>query len=286
MTRKGRINVLLVLVVLVGLLSSCSLLDRFSKSEEVLLGQYVTLPQQSLEDSVKVRWSIANYPDSSKLTGVMPTDSSDLASFRPDVPGEYEIQLQIIDGDDVETETFKYEVLMPEEGTPLDEAPPPFLKEYLASQPDSTTPGSTSIASVTPTGESRAYLDKLVNPNAPKPTKASKPTTAPRKKTVQRAPLKADPNRAEIIPRSGSTYTIQVAAWPSLEGAQQASMELYEQYGVDNYIQRAFFKDKDEVYYRVRVGNFTSFQAAKTYAENIQKLTKYPAWVDFVRQEM
>jgi len=47
-----------------------------------------------------------------------------------------------------------------------------------------------------------------------------------------------------------------------------------------------FFKDKDEIYYRLRVGNFQESKDAEAYAKEIQGMTSLPVWVDFVRQEM
>ena len=93
-------------------------------------------------------------------------------------------------------------------------------------------------------------------------------------------------SRGNLIPRATKTYTIQVSSWPSLEEAQGASQELLDKYGIDSYIQRAFFKDKDEIYYRLRIGSFKEQSAAAAYAKEIQSMTSLPVWVDFIRQEM
>ncbi len=292
MIRSRRIQVLMTLGLLLGFLSGCSLLDRFKKTEDVLLGQYVRLPDQEVEDGVQFKWTFADLPDSSQLKGFLPSDSSLVAGFKPDVVGDYVVEFTRIEGEKTKTKSYKYDVTLPEDGTPLEEAPPDFLADYLAAAADSTPAETTSaIAGTTPTGEDRTYLTKLVNPNAAvveKP-KTSKPRATRKKRPRQKARTHMtprEPNRADLIPMAAKTYTIQVSAWPSLDAAQGASVELLEKYGIDNYIQRAFFKDKDEVYYRIRVGNFKSYQDAESYAAGIRERTQLLAWVDFVRQEM
>lgn len=287
MTRNTRILAALLAVLLVISLNSCSLWNRFfgPKAEETQLGTYVTLPEQILSDGDEVTWSFAELPETSTLQGFMPSDTSALISFKPDVQGLYTIQLsRLVDGES-EEETFSFEVIMPEDGEPLNEAPPTHVAAYLAAQADTAKPDEELASTIPGTGEKREYLTKLVTPGK---SKASKPKTtrSTRGTSRKKAAVKPRPNRADLIPQATKTYTIQVSAWPKLSDAQLASDQLLEQYGIDNYIQRAFFKDKDEVYYRIRVGNFPSYAEADVYAKEIRNQTNLPAWVDFVRQEM
>ena len=288
MTRKTRIGSLFAVLLLLSLLAGCSLLDRWFGSEEAFLGQYITLPEETLPVDNGITWTFTQLPDTSEIRGFMPSDTANLVSFRPDVPGTYEVTVTWIEDDKEKEETYSYEVLVAEDGVTLEEEAPEHLQAYLATQGDTAKPETTETLSRTATGETREYMTKLVNPNQKQEKPKVRKTAAPRKKPTVRKPAvkPAQPNRAELIPKADKTYTIQVSAWPSLEAAQTASFDLLENYGIDNYIQRAFFKDKDEVYYRIRVGNFTSYDEASQYAANIKNLTNLPAWVDFVRQEM
>ena len=76
-------------------------------------------------------------------------------------------------------------------------------------------------------------------------------------------------------------YSIQVAAWPSLEQARIDQLKLIEQ-GVDAYIQRNYRKEKDEVWYRVRIGNFSDKIKAQKMQEQIESITGVKSWLDVI----
>ena len=105
-------------------------------------------------------------------------------------------------------------------------------------------------------------------------------------KPSRRTAPRGETSRGNLIPLAAKTYTIQISSWPSLDEAQNASQQLLDNYGIESYIQRAFFKDRDEIFYRLRVGNFPDQSTAATYAKHVQEQTNLPVWVDFVRKEM
>ena len=76
-------------------------------------------------------------------------------------------------------------------------------------------------------------------------------------------------------------YTIQVAAWPSLEKARIDQLKLIEE-GVDAYIQRNYRKEKDEVWYRVRIGNFSNKIKAQKMQEQIESIIGFESWLDVI----
>lgn len=76
-------------------------------------------------------------------------------------------------------------------------------------------------------------------------------------------------------------YTIQVAAWPSLEQARIYQLKLIEE-GVDAYIQRNYRKEKDEIWYRVRIGNFSDKIKAQKMQEQIESITGVESWLDVI----
>ena len=79
-------------------------------------------------------------------------------------------------------------------------------------------------------------------------------------------------------------YTIQVAAWPSLEQARINQLKLIEE-GVDAYIQRNYRKEKDEVWYRVRIGNFSDKIKAQEMQKQIESITGFQSWLDEIPNE-
>ena len=79
-------------------------------------------------------------------------------------------------------------------------------------------------------------------------------------------------------------YTIQVAAWPSLELARIDQLKLIEE-GLDAYIQRYYRNKRDEVWYRVRIGNFTNKNKAQKIQDQIESITHAKTWLDIIPSE-
>ena len=76
-------------------------------------------------------------------------------------------------------------------------------------------------------------------------------------------------------------YTIQVAAWPSLEHARLDQLKLIEE-GMDAYIQRHYRNEDDQVWYRVRIGNFKSKEKASIVQKQIESITHAETWLDIL----
>ena len=79
-------------------------------------------------------------------------------------------------------------------------------------------------------------------------------------------------------------YTIQIAAWPSLEQARIDQLKLIEE-GIDAYIQRNYRKKNDKVWYRVRIGNFSNKIKAQEMQEQIESITGVKSWLDVIPME-
>ena len=77
---------------------------------------------------------------------------------------------------------------------------------------------------------------------------------------------------------------MQVAAWPSLEHARIDQLKLIEE-GMDAYIQRHYRNKKDEVWYRVRIGNFNSKAKALVVQKQIESITHAKTWLDVLPSE-
>ncbi len=268
----------LVLIVL-SIMVNCDMWNSRFGREEVKLGEYITLKVEEPVEGQHVNWIFSQLPDSSKLLGFLPSDTLDLVSFKPDVAGIYDVVLELTSNGKMEETHYYYEAVMSEDNTLVDGDIPEHLLE--TSKVEDTTVADTPSVSLTDEGVQRRYLAKMKSP---------RDVTQTRKKAIKKKrTTKSKPaviSRGNLIPLAARTYTIQVSSWPSLDEAQSASHELQEKYGIDSYIQRAFFKDRDEIYYRLRVGNFQESKDAETYAKEIQEMTSLPVWVDFVRQEM
>ena len=79
-------------------------------------------------------------------------------------------------------------------------------------------------------------------------------------------------------------YTIQIFSEKNQNDAEEKMLELKNK-GLDSYIQKAYFEKTDQLWYRVRVGNFTSKNEANKAALEISDFTSLKTWVDKVRVE-
>lgn len=92
------------------------------------------------------------------------------------------------------------------------------------------------------------------------------------------------PLRIDRIPKIEGRVTIQVASWPTVGEAEKQMIELQDT-GFDAYVQKAYFEETDEVWYRVRIGAFNSVAEAQNAVTVLKKVTGYAAWVDHVRAD-
>ena len=113
--------------------------------------------------------------------------------------------------------------------------------------------------------------------------KASPPPPVKTKTTAAKPPVKKK-NSRYIIPFDKSRFTIQVASKKNLNDAEKVAANLIES-GYDAYIQKAYFRDTDEVWFRVRVGSYDNRDTALAVGKVIADATTTEVWVDFVRFE-
>ena len=76
-------------------------------------------------------------------------------------------------------------------------------------------------------------------------------------------------------------YALQISSWPSLEEARKHQLELID-LGFDAYTQRFYSKKKDAVWYRVRLGNYSTKKKALKIKEQIESSTGIITWLDIL----
>ena len=86
------------------------------------------------------------------------------------------------------------------------------------------------------------------------------------------------------IPYDKERFTIQVASKKRLDDAKKVAANLINS-GYDAYIQKAFFKENNQTWYRIRVGSYNDKSMAQKVAIEISNEQKEKAWVDHVRIE-
>jgi cell division septation protein DedD len=116
------------------------------------------------------------------------------------------------------------------------------------------------------------------------PVPIDKPVATPLSKKVNEQKVNSTTVQLVQTPVKKKTpdnrsYTIQVAAWPSLEEARIDQLSLIK-YGIDAYTQRVFIEKKNAYWWRVRVGNFSNIKHANKVKEQIEALRGSSVWVD------
>lgn len=232
----------------------------------IFVGEPETIIVEPPEDAfdVSYRWSILDLPDESLLVPDF-SSYSNIFTFTPDVVGDYAFAVTVVSyGEDVSDHKFYFTAMedtsvIPREA-PRAEAPP-------TAEPTARPPTAPETAAARP--------ERVTTTAAPTP----KPEPAP-PKSVTRAKPPEKKYRSDIIK---GHFTVQVSSWKTAKQAQKVMQQVTDR-GYDAYIQRVWLEDRNEVWWRVRIGDFTSIQAARAMQQEINAV--YPgAWVDNVRKE-
>ena len=218
--------------------------------QEVMVNKTVKVFSQDYHDDAEnytFKWESPAGP--SKIA--VPFDlKNDMLIFSPELEGDYQIHLSITDiSDDVIAEKMFYYRAIPET---LEVA-----IAKLSSEMKTTVPSST----------------------VKKPQKKTKA----KKENINQSKARKKRNKSSKNTKNVH-YTIQVAAWPSLEHARIDQLKLIEE-GMDAYIQRHYRNKKDEVWYRVRIGNFNSKAKALVVQKQIESITHAKTWLDVLPSE-
>ncbi len=218
--------------------------------QEVMVNKTVKVYSQDYHEDAEnytFKWESPAGP--SKIA--VPFDlKNDMLIFSPELEGDYQIHLSITDiSDDVIAEEMFYYRAIPET---LEVA-----IAKLSSEMKTTVPSST----------------------VKKPQKKTKA----KKENINQSKARKKRNKSSKNTKNVH-YTIQVAAWPSLEHARIDQLKLIEE-GMDAYIQRHYRNKKDEVWYRVRIGNFNSKAKALVVQKQIESITHAKTWLDVLPSE-
>lgn len=244
-------------------------------------GEAITLQAEIAEDSddLVYDWVLLDQPDASMLDISHFNFSTDrsIVSFVPDAAGEYTLEVSVSHyGDELSIQSF---TLVAEQGeaVPVNPTEPTepdwyenendrewFGEESITEDTIVEVPDITEIAPVIVHFEK--INDEVKTPSAP-PVIKSKPIP-----------------RGLNIPKNEGRFTIQIVSKKLLADAEVIAAKLIND-GFDAYIQKAYFKETDEVWFRVRVGSYDSRTTALSFAKTISESRGTTTWVDYVRYE-
>lgn len=214
---------------------------------------------ESPEDTAgcKIEWSFLDMPSESNMDilSFQPDSRSFNIYFIPDTPGEYSIHYSIFDAEGKEKDKRDFICEVIEDTTKTEE--------------------STEIEQIT-------LKESEIEP----PLVYQEPTY-PKKYTAEKIakPKKAIIRRGKNIPKIHGKYTIQTSSWTTLENAERA-LTAFKSFGLDAYIQKAYFEETNETWYRVRTGSFNTYKEAIITKKELKKLLpREQVWIDNVRED-
>ena len=286
MIDKKKYIIILSLLVLIG----CG-----EKNPTANVGDHVTITADKPEESQDLDfiWEWTSVPGNSQVDNskIMKDETNATIEFIPDVDGLYSLEVSIFQyNDEISTQSFSYEVLANEIvekeqedkiKTETTEEVEDAVAELLVENNEPKWYESESVAAAVEEASqtTEASVVKLEEPKTPPSPPAPPPAT-----TVKPKKKKAKLVRGSSIPYDKERFTIQVASKKELADAKKVVATLIDA-GFDAYIQKAAFKETNEIWYRVRVGSYDNRDTAVAVAESLSRTRLERAWVDFVRYE-
>ncbi len=266
---RPKIHIIPAFISILIILSGCGKDARSGKTGEAIeLNAYISEDSDDLD----YVWNIVNQPDASLLNPSAFSYSEDRSTitFIPDKSGKYELEVNIFQyGDELSVQAF---IINVEEG---DATPPPVEtvvkeEEWVEDDRDNKWLKEEEIVIEETVQEIPETIEvaKIIEETEKAPPPPPKPVIRP----------------GSTIPKISERFTIQVASKKALSDAETVAASLIDE-GYDAYIQKAYFKETDEVWFRIRIGSYDNRETATQVAKSISEKRGLSTWVDFVRYE-
>ena len=204
-------------------------------------------------DNYILKWSPPIGPDDKKNECAL---KNEMLIFTPNKVGNYEVHLSIEDSSEkiISKEIFYFNARLETTNVSIVD----IKKEVLIDGQSINKPNPEN---------------KILKKPDSKPSNALKKQKKNKRNNVHK---KSNSNHTISI-----KYAIQIASWPSLDEARTHKLELLQE-GFDAYIERYYSKKKNEVWYRVRLGNFSNKNQAMKLKKKIESSKNITTWLDIV----
>lgn len=246
-------------------------------------GYSFTIEAADATSDTEYHWRILDQPLSSILSqkDLSFSDHYRTITFMPEYEGKYSFQAIILQyGDTVSVRTFEVEISKDESASAIDTEAEYVEDESWLEEPVVVSPHEeveVPPVSYEPEVKKVVPVEPMVNAPAPDPEKKSRARESAK-------PKKIEPLPGSSIPVVKGRYTIQVSSWPGLESAEKEYSRLVQE-GFDAYVQRAYFTENKQTWYRVRVGSYGNYDQAAKVSKRVSATLGVKAWVDFVRKD-
>ena len=261
----------LIALVILGLAGCQYLPWGQPAAEPIFVGEPETIIVEPPDDAgnLSYNWRILDLPDESLLIPDF-LATSNVFTFTADIEGEYTFSAIVnSSGEEVADRVFRY-IAIEDTSVVPEQVKPAASTQVAAATPMIQAPNDLS-KQITVAATARATRQPVAAAKPkPKPVKKARPKPAPRRKVAKDVVM--------------GHYTIQVSSWNTAKKAQKIKQSL-DGLGYDSYIQRVWLEDRNEVWWRVRLGDFTDVEEARRVKD---KLAGQFAniWVDNMRKDI
>jgi len=255
------------------------------KGVEGQVGQIISIAaEENLEETnVDYNWIIMGQPDGSLLTpkDLKYKNNGQEMIFTPDYPGDYNFEVSVTKfGDELSSQSFFFSISdFTEEKEDIEDETAKeeeWLKESLDDY-DEEEEIEEEEEEIEEEEEEEEIEEEVTSKKGIVNKTATKALISNKKRAS-----KLRSARGSNIPAKKDRFTIQVISKKRLVDAQKFADKLIKS-GYDAYIQKAYFKETEEVWYRVRIGSYDNYNSAQAIANVVSKDIKLAVWVDFVR---
>ena len=282
MKNKIRKSIFITLTLILG----CS-----KQNPTFIVGETIVANVSSFEEDLDLEylWEFSDLPDNSRISNsdISAGDDNLSISFTPDVSGIYSLEVSVFQyNDEVSTQSFNFEVLNNESLVSEGNEESNILenKDIITKNDDPLyNDDESKWFDSEDVFELVAEMEKDTMTTKPEVEESSliKIPSAPKKVTTKNTPVKT---RGQSIPYDKNRFTIQISSKKELSDAKKVAVNLIEA-GYDAYIQKALFKETNEIWYRIRIGSYQNKETAIAVAESLSRNRPEKAWVDYVRLE-
>ena len=270
------------------------------KGVEGQVGQIISIAaEENLEETnVDYNWIIMGQPDGSLLSpkDLKYKNNGQEMIFTPDYPGDYNFEVSVtkfgdelssqsffftisdfteVKEEEIEDETAKEEEWLKESLDDYDQEEKEIEEEEIEEEEIEEEEIEEEEEEIE---EEEEEEEEEVTPEK----RIVKGTTTKAIISNKKRASKLRSARGSNIPAKKDRFTIQVISKKRLVDAQKFADKLIKS-GYDAYIQKAYFKETEEVWYRVRIGSYDNYNSAQAIANVVSKDIKLAVWVDFVR---
>ena len=277
------------------------------KGVEGQVGQIISIAaEENLEETnVDYNWIIMGQPDGSLLSpkDLKYKNNGQEMIFTPDYPGDYNFEVSVTKfGDELSSQSFFFTI------SDFTEAEEEEIEDETAKEEEWLKESLDDYDQVEEEIEEEEIEEEEIEEEEEEEIEEEEEEeieeeeeeeieeeeeVTPKKRIVNKTTTKAIISnkkrasklrsaRGSNIPAKKDRFTIQVISKKRLVDAQKFADKLIKS-GYDAYIQKAYFKETEEVWYRVRIGSYDNYNSAQAIANVVSKDIKLAVWVDFVR---